>query len=106
MRSAALRQNRATDAACPKPGGTTATRRQSSNRRDTLAGESSNEMAAYLIRRILLMVPTLFGIMLVSFIVVQFAPGGPIERVIAVLQGADTSAGSRTGGAGGDFGAR
>jgi microcin C transport system permease protein len=63
-------------------------------------------MAAYIIRRILLMVPTLFGIMLVSFIVVQFAPGGPIERVIAVLQGADTSAGSRTGGAGGDFGAR
>src|SRR6516164_1819264 len=64
-------------------------------------------MAAYLIRRVLLMIPTLFGIMLVSFAVVQFAPGGPIERIIAVLQGAATGAGARTGGgAGGDFGAR
>ena len=35
-------------------------------------------MAAYIIRRILFMIPTLFGIMLVSFVVVQFAPGGPI----------------------------
>ena len=64
-------------------------------------------MTAYIIRRLLLMIPTLFGIMLVSFAVVQFAPGGPIERIIAVLQGADTGAGARTGGgAGGDFGAR
>jgi microcin C transport system permease protein len=64
-------------------------------------------MAAYIIRRILFMVPTLFGIMFVSFVVVQFAPGGPIERVIAVLSGADTGAGARTGSsAGGDFGAR
>src|SRR5690348_6441484 len=63
-------------------------------------------MAAYLVRRILFMIPTLFGIMLVSFIVVQFAPGGPIERVIAVLSGADTGAGARTGATGGDFGAR
>jgi microcin C transport system permease protein len=64
-------------------------------------------MAAYIIRRILFMIPTLLGIMLVSFVVVQFAPGGPIERVIAVLSGADTGSGSRTGSsAGGDFGAR
>src|SRR5436190_13918184 len=64
-------------------------------------------MTAYLIRRLLLMVPTIFGIMLVSFLVVQFAPGGPIESVIAKLSGADTGAASRTGGApGGDFGAR
>ncbi|MEA2938574.1 MAG: microcin transport system permease protein [Alphaproteobacteria bacterium] len=64
-------------------------------------------MTAYLIRRILLMIPTLFGIMLVSFVVVQFAPGGPVERVIAVLSGADTGAGSRTGASpGGDFGSR
>ena len=40
-------------------------------------------MAAYIIRRMLFMIPTLFGIMLVSFVVVQFAPGGPVERVIA-----------------------
>ncbi len=64
-------------------------------------------MTAYIVRRILFMIPTLFGIMLVSFVVVQFAPGGPVERVIAVLSGSDTSAGARTGGSpGGDFGAR
>jgi len=40
-------------------------------------------MSAYIARRILFMIPTLFGIMLVSFLVVQFAPGGPVERLIA-----------------------
>jgi microcin C transport system permease protein len=62
-------------------------------------------MIAYIIRRVLLMIPTLFGIMLVSFVVVQFAPGGPIERIIAQLQGSDTGATSRVSGStGGDFG--
>src|SRR5262249_10384472 len=64
-------------------------------------------MTAYIIRRILFMFPTLLGIMLVSFAVVQFAPGGPVERVIAQLSGTDTGATSRiSGSAGGDFGAR
>src|ERR1700751_5643753 len=64
-------------------------------------------MTAYIIRRILFMSPTLFGIMLVSFVVVQFAPGGPVERVIAQLSGADTGGTSRiSGSSGGDFGAR
>src|SRR5207249_1828608 len=64
-------------------------------------------MTAYIIRRLLFMVPTLLGIMLVSFVVVQFAPGGPVERVIAQLSGADTGAASRISGyPGGDFGAR
>ena len=64
-------------------------------------------MLAYILRRILLMIPTLFGIMLVSFVVVQFAPGGPVERIIAQLQqGADSSATARiSGSAGGDFSA-
>src|SRR3954469_18474810 len=61
-------------------------------------------MAAYIIRRILFMIPTVFGIMLVSFVVVQFAPGGPVERVIAVLSGADTGARARTGSSSGGFG--
>ena len=47
-------------------------------------------MSAYIVRRLLFMIPTLLGIMLVSFVVVQFAPGGPVERVIAQLSGADT----------------
>ena len=55
-------------------------------------------MAAYIIRRLLLMIPTLFGIMLVSFAVVQFAPGGPVERIIAQLSGSDTGATSRISG--------
>src|SRR3979411_345792 len=64
-------------------------------------------MTAYLIRRVLFMIPTLFGIMLVSFVVIQFAPGGPVERVIAQLSGADTGATSRVSGSpGGDFGNR
>src|ERR1700692_2342746 len=63
-------------------------------------------MTAYIIRRILFMIPTIFGIMLVSFVVVQFAPGGPVERVIAQLSGSDTGATSRISGSSGDCGAR
>jgi microcin C transport system permease protein len=64
-------------------------------------------MTAYIIRRILFMIPTMFGIMLVAFVVVQFAPGGPVEQVIAKLSGSDTGATSRiSGSAGGDFGSR
>ena len=64
-------------------------------------------MTAYIIRRILFMIPTIFGIMLVSFVVVQFAPGGPVERIIAQLSGADTGATGRVSGTpGGDFGSR
>ncbi|HTV35382.1 MAG TPA: microcin C ABC transporter permease YejB [Xanthobacteraceae bacterium] len=64
-------------------------------------------MTAYIIRRLLFMIPTIFGIMLVSFVVVQFAPGGPVERVIAKLSGTDTGATSRvSGSSGGDLVAR
>src|SRR5215475_977339 len=63
-------------------------------------------MAAYILRCVLFMIPTLLGILLVSFVVVQFAPGGPVERVLAQLSGADTGGTSRISGGGGDFGAR
>src|ERR1700675_1630401 len=64
-------------------------------------------MSAYIARRILLMIPTLLGILFVSFVVVQFAPGGPVERVLAQLSGADTGGSSRiSGSSGGDFGGR
>jgi microcin C transport system permease protein len=64
-------------------------------------------MTAYIARRILLMIPTLLGILFVSFVVVQFAPGGPVERVIAQLSGSDTGASSRiSGSSGGDFASR
>ena len=63
-------------------------------------------MGAYIVRRIMLMLPTLLGILFVSFVVVQFAPGGPIDRVIAQLSGADTGGLSRVSGGGGDLGNR
>ncbi|GHC67231.1 microcin C ABC transporter permease YejB [Limoniibacter endophyticus] len=44
-------------------------------------------MGAYILRRLLLMIPTILGIMAVSFVVVQFAPGGPVEQVVASLTG-------------------
>ena len=58
-------------------------------------------MGVYILKRLLLMVPTLIGIMLVTFTVIQFAPGGPIERVIAKIQGTDVEATARIGGSGG-----
>ena len=62
-------------------------------------------MLAYILRRILLMIPTIFGIMLVSFVIVQFVPGGPVERAIAQLQGADQGTTAGVGGTGGQIGA-
>lgn len=55
-------------------------------------------MASYLLKRILLMFPTMLGIMLISFVIIQFAPGGPVERVLAQLSGNEVSATSRIGG--------
>ncbi len=61
-------------------------------------------MTTYMIRRILLMIPTLFGIMVVNFVTIQFAPGGPVERAIARYQGIDVRATARIAGGGGDLG--
>jgi microcin C transport system permease protein len=61
-------------------------------------------MAAYILRRLVLIVPTMIGIMLVTFLVVQFAPGGPVERIIAQLTGTDVGATARFSGGGGEVG--
>lgn len=64
-------------------------------------------MLSYIARRLALMVPTLFGILLVSFVIVQFAPGGPVERVISQLQNPNSGAADRVGGGqAGDAGAQ
>jgi microcin C transport system permease protein len=55
-------------------------------------------MAIYLLKRALLIFPTLLGIMLISFAIIQFAPGGPVERVIAQISGTDVSATARISG--------
>jgi len=53
---------------------------------------------AYILRRLLLMVPTLVGILLINFVIVQAAPGGPIDRVLAELKGHGVAATARIGG--------
>ncbi|MFN4206625.1 MAG: microcin C ABC transporter permease YejB [Agrobacterium albertimagni] len=57
-------------------------------------------MTAYIFRRLLLMIPTMIGIMGISFIVIQFAPGGPVEQVIAQLSGQGDNADARLSGGG------
>jgi len=61
-------------------------------------------MGAYILRRILLMIPTLLGIMIVNFVLVQFVPGGPIEQVLSQLDEA-TSATDRIAGGGSEVAA-
>ena len=55
-------------------------------------------MLAYIVRRLLLVIPTLFGIMVLNFIIVQAAPGGPVEQIIAQIQGTAVEATARFGG--------
>ncbi len=61
-------------------------------------------MGAYILRRLLLIIPTLFGIMLLNFIVIQFAPGGPVEQLIAELQEGAGDVTGRFSGGGGEAG--
>ncbi len=59
-------------------------------------------MASYILRRLLLIIPTLLGIMVVNFLIVQAAPGGPVEQMLAKLQGHDVSATVRISGSSSD----
>lgn len=58
-------------------------------------------MGSYILRRLALIIPTLFGIMLLNFIIVQAAPGGPVEQLLAEMQGHGGSTLTRAGGGGG-----
>ena len=60
-------------------------------------------MGAYILRRLLLMIPTIIGILTITFVIVQFAPGGPVEQVIAQLTGQGGAANERLSGGGSDF---
>ena len=60
-------------------------------------------MTAYILRRLLLIIPTLFGILLINFAVIQVVPGGPVEQMIAKLQGTEVSSTERISGGGEDF---
>ncbi len=59
-------------------------------------------MLAYIARRLVLILPTLFGIMVVNFLIVQAAPGGPVELMIARIKGTAVEATARVGSAGGE----
>ncbi len=58
-------------------------------------------MLAYIVRRLLLIPVTLIGIMAINFVIVQFAPGGPIEQILAQVEGVAVEATARVSGAGG-----
>src|SRR3954469_14267617 len=60
-------------------------------------GESGSAMWAYILKRLLLMIPTLFGILLITFVVIQFVPGGPVEQMVAQLQGREAGGGEAGG---------
>ena len=60
-------------------------------------------MGAYIARRLMLMIPTLFGILLLSFTVIQFAPGGPVEQVLAQISGQGSDGLERLAGNSSDF---
>ena len=55
-------------------------------------------MFKYIIRRLLLIIPTLLGIMIINFAIIQFAPGGPIENILAKIQGINVGATARVSG--------
>src|SRR6185503_20062376 len=55
-------------------------------------------MLAYILRRLMLVVPTLFGIMVLNFFIVQAAPGGPVEQMIARIEGTAVGATERFSG--------
>jgi len=57
-------------------------------------------MLAYVIRRLLLLLPTLLGILVINFAVIQFAPGGPVEQALSELRGQAIDPTARLGGAG------
>jgi microcin C transport system permease protein len=58
-------------------------------------------MLAYILKRLLLMIPTLLGVLLLTFVVIQFVPGGPVEQMVAQLQGRDSGGeGAAVAGAG------
>ncbi len=55
-------------------------------------------MLAYILRRLMLVVPTLFGIMVINFFIIQAAPGGPVEQMLAQIQGTAVDATERFSG--------
>jgi microcin C transport system permease protein len=60
-------------------------------------------MASYIFKRLLLMIPTLFGVLLLTFVVIQFVPGGPVEQMVSQLQGRQAGGEGAQASSGGDY---
>ncbi len=77
-------------------------RKRRSGPKDAVCGWAQTDiiysMYAYIIRRLFLVIPTLFGIMVINFIVIQAAPGGPVEQMIAQITGTAVEATARLSG--------
>ena len=50
-------------------------------------------LLAYIFKRLILMIPTLLGILAITFIIIQFVPGGPVEQMVRMLEGDHSSFG-------------
>jgi len=72
--------------------------RSGARRRDRCGTAHGALMAGYLLRRLLLVLPTLLGIIAINFAVIQFAPGGPVEQMIAEMKGKGDTTARLTGG--------
>ena len=71
--------------------------------RERLSSRTACAMLAYALRRVLLIIPTLFAIILVNFVIVQAAPGGPVDQLIAELKGTAGGTLARVSGGGGEL---
>ena len=59
-------------------------------------------MLNYILKRLILIIPTLLGILTVNFLIIQAAPGGPVEKAIAQIKGTETSVTGRFTSSGGE----
>lgn len=60
-------------------------------------------MLSYIVKRLLLMIPTLLGVLLINFLIIQAAPGGPVEQMISEMSGMGASVTAKISGEGSDF---
>lgn len=60
-------------------------------------------MGSYILKRLLLILPTLFGVLLINFCIIQLAPGGPVEQMLHQLQGGTNGGAERAGGSSSSF---
>ena len=63
-------------------------------------------MLSYVLKRLLLMIPTILGVLTVTFIIIQFVPGGPVDQLVSEMRAGATGEGARSGGRGRDLDAK